>query len=230
MDPNSEQPTPDSPPGPDRPIIVGFFVALGLSITGLLWLAVRADSPPSVRMVLDIFLQVALGASALLVAFRALMAYPFRISDLLVMVLLLSLAMKAVLDTVARFYAIGLLHADADAGEHFGATAQICLIVGSLLLAGGAFALRTLYRLNIQSAAIRTVTLISGMLALPAAAGTVAFLVLIAMQVSLGEYFYIPVFTLLWFASVGVTVLNVVNLARLLTLRAEITAHEHFPR
>jgi hypothetical protein len=230
MDPNSDQPISGRQPGPDRPIIVGFFAALGLSVAGLLWMALRADSPPSVRLVLDIFLQVALGASAVLVAFRALMASPFRISDLLVMVLLLSLAMKVVLDIVTRFSAIGLLHADADTGERFGVTAQICLIVGSLLLAGAAFALRTLHHLNIDRPATRIITLASGMLALPAAAGALAFLVLIVMQLVGNDFHYVPLFAVLWAVSLGVTLFNIANLARLMALRAEVTAHEHLPQ
>jgi hypothetical protein len=230
MDPDSQQPIAGSLHGPDRPIIAGFFIALGLSIAGLLWLAVRAESPASVRLVLDIFVQLALGISVALLAFRALMAFPFRISDLIVMVLVLSLSLQAVLFVIWRFYDIGLLHPGSAPREHPGEIAQTCLIIESLLLAGGSFALRTCHRLKIQSAAVRAITLISGMLVLPGAAGTIAFLVLIGMQVSLGEYLYLPVFALLWLASLGVTILNVINLARLMMLGAEITAQEHLPR
>ena len=207
---------------PEKPsaqkLVAGFYVVLGLCLAGLLWLAVRAESPASVRTILDIFMQLALGGSVVVLAFLALVAYPYRTADLIVMVTVLSISMKVVLDVIGRFSAIGLIHASFAGPEHIGEIAQTCLLSASVLLAGGAFALRTCQRANIHRPLPRIMTIVSGMLALPAAAGSIAFFMLLIIQLVKGDSENAPAFAALWILSMGITLNNVGNIVRGLRL------------
>ena len=214
------------PQRPDRRWFVWFLTALALNVMGIFWLAVRADSPESLRNVLDVLMQSAIGIAVAVVAFRALTYFPFRTSDLMIMVLVLSVAMKLTLSVLQRFSAIGLLHHGFASGENLGELVQTCLVTGSILVGGGALALRTCQKLEIQRPLPRTVALIAGMLSLPAAAGTLVFGLLILMEVlkDKPDYAYTPMFAALWLGSIGLSLVNVMNLGRMLMLRTVVSA------
>ncbi len=220
------------PQRPDRRWFVWFLSALALNVMGIFWLAVRADSPESLRNVLDVLMQSAIGIAVAVVAFRALTYFPYRTSDLMIMVLVLSLAMKLTLSVLQRFAAIGLLHHGFASGDHLGELVQTCMITGSILIGGGAFALRTCQKLEIQRPLPRAVALVAGMLSLPAAAGTLVFGLLIFVEVirAKPDYSYTPMFAALWLGSIGLSLVNVTNMGRMLMLRAVVSAKDHLAR
>ena len=214
------------PQRPDRRWFVWFLIALGVNVAGIFWLAVRADSPQSLRNVLDILMQSAIGIAVAVLAFRALTYFPFRASDLMIMVLVLSVAMKLTLKVLQSFSNIGLIHSGFASEEHLGELFQTCLITGSILIAGGAFALRTCQKLQIERPIPRGASIVAGMLALPAAAGSLVFGLLIFFEVlkTKPDYSDTPMFAALWLGSIGLSLVNVTNFGRMLMLRSVVSA------
>ena len=212
------------PQRPDRRWFVVFLIVLSVNVAGIFWLAVRADSTEALRNILDILMQSAVGIAVAVLAFRALTYFPFRVSDLMIMVMVLSVAMKLTVKVLQSFANIGLLHHGFASEEHLGELVQTCLITGSILIGGGAFALRTGQKLQIEKPVPRGVAILSGMLALPAAAGSLVFGLLIFFEVlkSKPDYAYTPMFAALWLGSIGLSLVNVVNMGRMLMLRSEI--------
>lgn len=218
-------------PDPDRlerRLFNVFWIVFVATVLSLFWLALRADSPPTIRSVLDVLMQSALGIAVAVLAFRALMLFPFRTPDLFLMVLVLSVAMKLALTVLQRFSAVGLIHHGFADGDHLGELFLTCLITGSILIGGGAFALRMCHKLSIERPAPRALAITAGMLFLPAAAGTVAFGLLILMEVlkPKPDYSNSPLFAVLWIGSIVLTVVNIINFGRMLMLRAEISSRE----
>jgi hypothetical protein len=151
-------------------------VFLCTSAAGTLWLALRADSPPSVRQLLDTILEMAIGILVALGAYRLLVFFPFRILDLLVIVLGLGLGVKGTLEALESASRSGLLDlGPIDARENLGTLVLSCLLTGSLLLAGAALGLRYCVRLKLSGSGARVAAIVSGMLSFPACVGVFAF-------------------------------------------------------
>ena len=208
-----------------------FALILGVNVVGLVWLAVRAESPPFLRGILDIFMNTATGAAAAYVAFRALLHFPYRFPDLLVMVSVLSLGMKATVDFVKGLANIGYVSHELASGERFGEMFQLCLWSGSILIAGAALGLRHCTLLKIESVPARAATLIAGMLVLPALAGVVVFPVMLIRAFLLGhsDAEFGVVMLLLWIGSMLASSVNTRCFMKTLTLNAEVDAQEKLP-
>src|SRR6185295_9737315 len=135
----------------DRACLKWLAIVLAINLAGLLWLAAREDSPHSIRLVLDSLLQVGGGVVLAYAAYRSLAMYPFRILDLVWMVIVLAFGVKATLETLHRFYRTGLLlEGQMDSRENFGMVLQACLISSSVLLAGATLGLRYCFRLKLE--------------------------------------------------------------------------------
>jgi hypothetical protein len=212
---------------PQRSLLFWFVLILGINVAGLLWLSVRAQSPDYLRGVLDAFFHTAAGGAVAYFAFRALLRYPYRFPDLLIIVTILSLGMKATLQVLASFEALGVLHASTEAGVRYGQMFQICLLTGSVLLAGAALGLHNCHTLKISATGVRLMCITAGMLALPAAAGTAAFPVLLVSEFAgraRGDVALL--FLLRWVGSVVITVININYFIRSLILKTEVQAQE----
>ncbi|MCY3024482.1 MAG: hypothetical protein NTW87_36365 [Planctomycetota bacterium] len=213
---------------PERALVWWFVGVLAVNVAGVVWVAVRTESPSFVRSILDFFLYSASGAFVAYFAFRALFLYSFRLSDLLVIVLVLSLGMKATIDVLSSFSALGVINVNLVEPGRVGQVFQVCLLTGSILLAGAALGLRHCTILKLEGAFARVLIIVAGMLALPAAAGSAAFPVPAVRQV-MNEPQQALVWLLLWFVSLGLTGVNVVYFIRTLTLRTEIKSQEKLP-
>jgi len=222
---------PDSavPRGPERTLFWWFCGLMGVNVASIVWLALRAESPSYLRGILDVFLQGATGAVVAYFAFRALFLYPFRIFDLLAIVLVLSLGLTATVDVLERLSGIGLIR---ESWEHeafaYGGICQCCLISTSILVGGAALGLRHCALLKTERPLARVLTTVAGMLALPAAAGTVAFLVPVFSALSQAPAQAL-LWALLWLMSIVVTGANAVLFIKTLTLQEEIKAQEKMP-
>ena len=235
-DPNSREsartrPEAEEVTASQRSLWFWFALILGVNVAGLIWLAVRAESPPFLRGVLDIFMKSATGAAAAYVAFRALLHFPYRFPDLLVMVSVLSLGMKATVDFVKGLAVIGVVSTELASGERFGETFQLCLWSGSLLVAGAALGLRHCTLLKIDSTAARAVTLVAAMLVLPAMAGVVVFPVMLIRSFLTGgsDAQFATTMLVLWVGSLIASSVNTRCFMRTLTLNAEVDAQEKLP-
>jgi hypothetical protein len=215
----------------ERQAMFWVYAAIGADVAGLLWLGVRADSPPWMRALLDILIQTAVGGAILASAFRFLLLYPFRIYDLLAIVIVMSLSARVVLDQIGKLSFLGLIHARPDM-ESAGELALALTIVGSILLAGAAIGLRTCHRLKVERPFSRIVALAASMLALPASAAAIALSILLALAVVKpgAAAIRVPMVLGLWFASLAITFINIRNYGRMLTLGEEITAQEKLPK
>jgi len=208
--------------GASRKLMFWFFVTIGANVAGLIWLAVRANSPAEVRTALDVLFQIATGATVAIFAFRTLVSYPFLTSDLFGMVMVLAAWAKWTVDSVRGFSQLGFV---ADRGGlHIGTAIQFFLLSASVLVAGAALGLWACQRLKIERPLARLTRIVPAMLSLPAAAGCAAFLVL-----ALGEFnpqsknmTRALLWMILWFAALILTVLNAATFIRALALRAEI--------
>lgn len=208
-----------------------FALILGVNVVGLVWLSVRAESPPFIRGILDIFLHGAMGAAAAYIAFRALLRFPFRFPDLLLMVTVLSLGMKMTVDFVKGLAAMGIVDSELASGERFGEIFQFCLWSGSVLVAGAALGLRHCTLLKIDGFLPRAVTLVSGMMVLPAMAGVVVFPVVLIRELfsARANTSVAAVMMLQWIGSLAATAINARCFVKTLTLAAEVEAREKLP-
>lgn len=211
--------------GSERTLFWWFCGLLGVNVAGIVWLAVRSESPLYLRGVLDFLLQGATGALVVYFAFRALFLYPFHMLDLLAMVVVLSLglgATEAVLSTLAN---TGLIHSAAEEASHWASLCQAGLFTSSILVAGASLGLRHCTLLKLDRSLVRVVAVVSGMLALPAAAGIAAFLVPVFRELKEAPEHALA-WLLVWLLSLAVTGINSVLFIKTLTLREEITARE----
>lgn len=147
-----------------------------VNFMGMLWMAVRSNSDASTRTVLDAMAQLALGASAAFVAYRLLILYPFRILDLLTIVMTLAAGTKVVIDALTSFSQYSLIfEGQVRDSEKFGPVILTVLLSCSVLMAGAALGLRYCARLKLDRPFGRIWAVISGMLSLPAMAGFLVF-------------------------------------------------------
>ncbi|MGD0092197.1 MAG: hypothetical protein ABSE73_19960 [Planctomycetota bacterium] len=211
--------------GPEHRLSWWFCGVLGANVAGILWLAVRAESPPYLQGLLDSFMHFATGAVVAYFAFRALFLYAFHLLELLAMVLVLSVGVKLTLTVLDKWSAVGLISMTLDDPARPGKVFQICLLTGSVLLAGAAWGLRHCTVLKLEHQLARLASIVAGMLALPAAAGLAAFPV--PLLRGLGDKSHVAlVWLLLWLLCLLITGLNTVLFVKTLTLREEITAQE----
>jgi len=180
---NSLQDTPDAgaptlaPPPSMSGLGAKVVVAVVLiNIAGMLWMAVRSGSDASTRNALDGMAQFALGASAAFLAYRLLVLYPFRILDLLTIVMTLAAGTKVIIDALTAFSQHSLIfEGRVRDSEKFGPVMLSVLLACSVLMAGAALGLRYCVRLKLDRPLQRIWAVISGMLALPALAGGLVF-------------------------------------------------------
>lgn len=177
---------PLDPPAPgERQVMVWVAALFVVSLMAAGWLAARADSSPGIRDALDTLLQVALGALFLGGAYRLLVYYPYRLLDLLVIVLVLSVGLKVALDGVS-----GLQDflGDPDPSEpkqvqvQLGPMVLSCLLTSSVLLCGAALGLRYCTRLKLDSSRQRVAAILYGMLVFPGIVGVFAFPALVLSE------------------------------------------------
>lgn len=220
---------------PERSLFNSFLLLLGLSVASLLWLALRTEAPPLLRSTMDFFLQISVGCLLAYAAFRTLLVYPFRLPDLLAIVLVLSLGMKVTIDSLYNlmvFFNVTMGIETGSGTEHnLGTVFQMCLITGSILLVGGALGLRACHMLKTENTLSRIISIVSGMLSLPAAAGSVTFGVLIVRDALTeeGAGQDTGLFFLLWALSIMVTVINAATFIRTMALQTQINASEKMP-
>lgn len=177
---------PLEPPAPgERQVMLWVATLFGVSLLSAGWLAARADSSPGIRDALDTILQVALGVLFLGGAYRLLVYYPYRLLDLMVIVLGLSLGLKVALDGVD-----GLREFLGDPVEsepqrlqvQLGPLVLSCLLISSVLLCGAALGLRYCTRLKLESSRQRVAAIMYGMLAFPGIVGIFAFPALVLSE------------------------------------------------
>lgn len=199
-----------------------FFIVAAINLAGLVWLGVRTNSSASVRASLDVVFQLAVGGGLAFASFRALIAYPFLMTDLFAMVLVLGAWLRVTVDGVAALSKVGMLP-KLDAEAQFGQIIQVSLFSISVLVAGAAIGLRTCLRLQLKTVGARLLTIVPAMLALPAGAGCAAFaLVALAEFTSNGSNQKATLWMVCWFASVIITFMNLATFIRLTALNAEI--------
>ena len=228
----------DPPPGPDLTVaaqqsqrgFIWFFAILALNVVSLLWLSVRAGSPSSVAVVLDFFFHSAIGGAVIFFAFRMVFWYPFRFTDLLTIVLILSLGLRVILNLLFELSRLGVV-GDLFAPRGAGNLVQACLLCGSVLLAGAAMGLRHCHILKIDKPVARALTVASGMVALPAMAGVATFPVLILRDVLYpkSSSHETHILALHWIGSIAASIVNAVCFVRTLSLKSVIDAQEKLP-
>jgi hypothetical protein len=219
-----------APGAPERRLLMWFFALMVASACGLLWLSFRSDCPPYVRIAMDFVIYLSTGGIVAYLAFRALFMYPFRFPELLAIVMVLSWAMKQTVDTLADLAAVGLISSYTEEPQKLGQIFQICLIVGSVLLVGTAFGLRTCFLLKLERAASRLIAVVAGTVALPAAAGVVAFPTLLIRELATGAVGDSALwFIFFWMLSIVATGINIANFIKGMTLTAQIDAQEKMP-
>jgi len=217
-------------PSPDRRMFMLFAIVVGVSFCGVLWLAVRSSTPEAVRDSMDFILQAGMGALLAYAGFRSLVIYPFRFFDLLGIVILLSLFMKIAVETIEGIAASGFFEF-SESSARLGVTVQVCCIAASVLLAGAALGLRHCTLLKIQNTPARMLTVLSGMLVLPAAAGFFVFPVLVLRDALSpeGTSQDTGAFLFAWLVSVIANVVNATCMIKTMALTHEIEAREKMP-
>jgi hypothetical protein len=227
-------------PRPERTILLWVLAVFALNLVSILILAARAGSPAVASRVLDLFLLICTFGALVFLGFRALYTYPFRIIDLMLMVFLLSAGINATINAVTMLSHFGLTPAVFlklpelswlrmnEEGWAFADLLAASMVTVSLMLAGAALGLRHCHLLKIDHGAARLVTVACGMLALPAAAGVVAFPVVlvrhfVAGQPNAGHAAWLM---LLWFISITITTINAVLFIKTLALHSEVSARE----
>lgn len=217
-------------PSPDRRMLLLFLIVIGVSMCGMLWLAMRSSTPPAVRDAMDFVLQAGMGALLAYAGFRSLALFPFRFFDLLAIVAVLALFMKVAVETIDGIVSTGFFEFSQDSSR-LGITIQMCCMAASVLLAGAALGLRHCLLLKFEHPALRMLTVLSGMLIIPGGAGCAVFPVLILRDALSPEGTSPDVgsFLLLWLVSLVATIVNSVCLIRTMALTHAIEAREKMP-
>jgi hypothetical protein len=200
-----------------------FIAVVALNVASFVWYALRENSMQPLRVALDAIFQLAIAGSIGALTFRALCIFPFQLTDLFGMVIVLAAWSKVVVDSLAVMKQSGLMVASGD-GEVFVQTLQVTLWSASILVAGGALGLWFCSRLRIQRPLPRLLKIVPAMLALPAATGCVAFVpyALAEMFDENGSHKRAAVVMLLWFVSLLITLANTFNYVRASALLAEV--------
>ena len=219
---------PLDPPPPGWRWARWLFILMGVNLMGLLWLAVREESGENVRVLLDSMVQIGMAAVIALAAFRALAAYPFRITDLFVMVIMLGMGIGVALEALHGISRTSLgMGRDLNPQSNLPLAVQWVLFTLSLLILGAALGLRYCQRLGLERPLERAGAVISGMLALPATAGVFAFPALMLLDLSISrngvdDKGHSGRYLVLWVISLVCVAKNTVLLMRSLALQASV--------
>ena len=208
-----------------------FCAIVALNVAGMLWLYVRTGTSSYIGVIMDFFLHAAIGGIVIYLAFRILFAFPFRTLDLLLIVLTLSLGLKVTLNMLQSLSVMGVIAPGFVSLEHAGGVFQACLFSASMLLAGGAMGLRHCVMLRLERRWPRALNVSCGMLALPAAAGLVTFPILILRDIVMPESAarITHVLAVLWLGSILVSLVNITNFLKTMTLESVIDARQKMP-
>lgn len=153
----------DSPhAAPERQIAFAAVIIVAANLVCLLLLAARAESTPQARGFFDIgILACVLGVATYGIA-RFMFLFPFRLLDLLVMVITLAFGMKGAIEAV-RWY-----EGERGAASGWPLYAEACMLTGCVLLGGAAMGLRNCRILHVERPLRRAIVLVFGILYLPA--------------------------------------------------------------
>jgi hypothetical protein len=226
--------SPSESPGrsPDQNLFFVFSILLTVVLAGVLWLALSSSTPPKLRGSMDMLLQLAFGGTLAYGGFRMLLVFPFRFPDLLAIVIVLSLGLKAQVDVLEVLNSHGITSDFmGDDQRKLSITLQVCMITASILLIGAALGLRHCHLLKIEKPLPRLLAIVSGMLVLPAVAGVFSFPVFLLRDAMTEKVVTddTPALLLLWLASIICTVVNASHAIRTLSLKEEINAREKMP-
>jgi hypothetical protein len=211
----------------DRRLFYFMAFVLGAVVLGLFWLALRSNTQQSVREAMDFAFQLGLGGVLVIAGFGLLLLFPFRIAELLAIVIVLSFLMKVILQTLDRLKTSGTWavffgeSSSGGAGAGLGLTLELCMIAACLFLTGAAWGLRHCVVLKIENTFSRVFAVIAGMLVIPSAAGFFVFPVMVLKDALSRDGFSEDSSTFLvgWAISVLATILNSYYLIRTMTLR-----------
>lgn len=223
--PEGPVPALEPPPPAGKKWLTPVLLILAANVVGMGWLAVRQGSSESTRVLIDASIQVVCGALLVFFAYRMLTRFPFRTTELMTMVMLLSLGELVTLEALGTFRQASLVLEGRDKEALLGPTLQACLFTAAMLLAGGALGLRYCEKLKLDGTLSRMWAVASGMLALPSVTGFLGFVALAVSEVAgpdgpsdlLGSYL------LLWFASCIFLLSNIVYWVRSSAVQSDVT-------
>jgi len=179
--PYDEPENPESEPqpaAPERAITTWAVVLIGATVVSALMLAARAESPPDVRGFFDIAIFAGVIGVASFAIVRLLFVYPFRLLDLMMIVIVLSLGMKGAIEAAHAWrYAqeqwLPKPSQRAHATQMYILYAESCMITGCVMLGGAVMGLRHCRLLAIDSQLKRNATILCAMVSLPALAALI---------------------------------------------------------
>lgn len=172
-----------APKSPERKILIWVAILFGTNLLCLLMLAARSESPPQMRGYFDVGIFSCLLSVATFAVVRFMFLYPFRLLDLVVMVITMSLGMKGAI--AAAHWIRYAQYRDVFPNPGTPSFTQIpdaslsvlyvesCMLTACILMGGAALGLRNCRLLKIESPLKRAIVLIFGMAALPAPLGLV---------------------------------------------------------
>ncbi|HLX60222.1 MAG TPA: hypothetical protein VKX17_02960 [Planctomycetota bacterium] len=172
---NSEEPPLEnresrrSPP-PERKIIGWALALFAANLVCVLMLAARHATPENLHGFFDVIIFACILAAASFAMIRLIFYHPYRLLDLMVMVLVLSGGMKAAIESVRAIHAY-YLNSESLRPESRPEPvmyAEACLLVGCVLMSGASLGLRHCRLLQINSPLRRAIVLSAGMLVFPA--------------------------------------------------------------
>lgn len=240
---DEEEPeAPDVPPGPRLEPLPSFettgwrwIAALaGVSASGMFWLAVRESSPSDTRLILDGFANLAIGATLAFFAYRALIKFSFRILDLMGIVTMLSIGLKAAIDTMSLLALSGIIwEGRVTDSDKFSSVMLSCLLTSSVLMAGAALGLRYCARIQIEAPVRRLGAIIMGMLAFPAVVGIPVFTLAVLQEaveilnrpphmLRTADAEVNPMNFVYWVLSIGITAANTVLFLRSVAISSSV--------
>ena len=225
---NSAAGQPLDPPPSGKIWARWLFILMGVNLMGLVWLAVREESSENLRGVLDSMVQIGIAGVVAVAAFRALVLYPFRITDLFIMVIMLGMGVGISLEALKGLSHTSLgMERDLNPQSNIALAVQTVLFTLSLLVLGAALGLRYCVRLKLERPMVRAAAIINGMLALPAMAGVFAFPALLVLELNLSKNGVADKgnsgrYLILWAFSLVCVAKNTVLLLRSLALQAQV--------
>lgn len=196
-----------------------FAALVGVTTAGMFWLAVRQESDPADRRVLDALSNLAVGGLLAYVAYRVLVRFAFQIFDLLTIILLLSGGVKVTIDAFHVLAAQGIIfEGRVTDTEQYPTVLLACLVNSSILMLGAALGLRYCFKLRIAAPLRRVAAVTAGTLSFPAAAAFPVYTLevlgqLVTLFVKNGElqpewYDHAFASVLIWIASFLVSIVN----------------------
>jgi len=218
-----------------------FAALVGVTTAGMFWLAVRQESDPSDRRVLDALSNLAVGGLLAYVSYRVLVRFAFQIFDLLTIILLLSGGVKVTIDAFHVLATQGLVfEGRVTDSEQYPTVLLACLVNSSILMLGAALGLRYCYKLKLAAPLRRVGTVAVGTLAFPAAAafpvytlevlGQLATLFTTSKELQPEWYDHALASVLIWLASFVVSIANAALFLRSVAVSETVTTGVEAPR